>query len=73
MNNTCERCRFWHCGMIPEDDVDEFRYCHRHAPRPAILLSDEDNDAGNVFWPMTHRHDTCGEFVFREPEGESDE
>lgn len=68
MENDCYQCKFW---KGDDDEKSELGECHRHAPRPHLVIipRDENGEMLDVtlpvvepVWPKTGYWHFCGEF-----------
>jgi hypothetical protein len=55
-NARCETCLFWN----QEDDMKSGE-CRRHPPSVDVGYRSRENDELTGVWPVTYRHDWCGE------------
>ncbi len=72
MKKRCMTCKFWqgpidpNSRYCPPEEVlrEEFGYCKRHAPRPAVVPVDAARGKTYItIWPETTSGEICGDYV----------
>jgi len=62
----CGNCRYWKTSKYA--DTNDLGWCQRHAPKPRVLFTDEEDDKWSdmrlwTYWPLTSSSDCCGEHM----------